>query len=133
MCAVLVGVPGAVLSASTGNAELISSGVQPLRTMMLMTPIVGIQVIGYFYYLGIGRGLLSLFLSVSRSFLFLVPLVLALPLWLGVSGVWLAYPVADVLSVVVTGLLLYRSLRAARGTTVEPGLLNAQARGSAAR
>jgi Na+-driven multidrug efflux pump len=97
--------------------------------MVLMTPIVGVQLVSYFYFLAVGRGLLSLFISISRSFLFLVPLVLILPVWFGAAGVWLAYPVADVLSVVVAGSFLLRSLPGlerssseAQGHTVLAGL-----------
>lgn len=106
----LAGFPGLVLSGFTSDSGVIAAGIAPLRTMVLMTPIVGVQLVSYFYFMAVGRGLLSLVISISRSFLFLVPLVLAMPLWLGADGIWLAYPVADVLSVAVSGLLLVRAV-----------------------
>ncbi len=120
MFALLFGAPGLVLRGFTGDAVLVAGGISPLRTMVLMIPIVGVQLVSSFFFLAVGRGLSCLFISVSRSFLFLVPLVLVLPLWFGVDGIWLAYPVADVVSVVVSGILLLRALCDMRGS--EPSL-----------
>ena len=110
MFALLVGFPGLVLSGFTADAAVIAAGISPLRIMVLMTPIVGVQLVSYFYFLSVGRGLLSMVISISRSFLLLVPLVLVLPLWFGAEGIWLSYPIADVLSVAVSGLLLVRAV-----------------------
>jgi len=120
MFGLLAGFPALVLSGFTGDSSVIAAGISPLRVMVLMTPIVGMQLVAYFYFLSVGRGLLSLVISISRSFLFLVPLVLLLPLWFGAEGIWLAYPVADVLSVGVSGLLLSRAIRALARREEEP-------------
>ena len=120
MFVLLFGAAGLVMRGFTGDAALMAGGVLPVRTMILMTPIVGVQLVSSFFFLAVGRGLLSLFISVTRSFLFLVPLVLVLPLWFGANGIWLAYPVADVVSVVVSGMLLRRALCDMRGS--EPSL-----------
>lgn len=109
MFILLAGAPAMVLRAFTADAAVIAAGAVPLRVMVLMTPLIGAQLVAAFYFMAVGRGPLSMLVSVSRSFLFLVPLIVALPLWFGTFGIWLAYPVADVLSVVVALLLLQRS------------------------
>jgi len=121
MFVLLVGFPGLVLSGFTADFSVIAAGVSPLRVMALTTPIVGVQLVAYFYFLSVGRGMLSLVISISRSFLFLVPLVVLLPLWLGTAGIWLAYPVADLLSVGLSGLALHKAVGAlAEGGAARP-------------
>ena len=51
MFALLFGAPGLVMRGFTGDAMLIAGGVSPLRTMVLMTPIVGVQLVSYFFFL----------------------------------------------------------------------------------
>lgn len=50
----------------------------------------------------------SVILSLSRQILFLLPLLYALPLWYGANGVWLSFPISDVLSALLTAILLAR-------------------------
>jgi len=70
-------------------------------------------------FLALGRALPALFLSLSRQIIFLIPLVLVLPLVMGLTGVFVAFPVADVLATVVTVLMLVREFRRLRGLEEE--------------
>ena len=60
----------------------------------------------FFQCLGMVRK--SVILSLSRQILFLLPLLYALPLWHGANGVWMSFPVSDVLSALLTAILLGR-------------------------
>jgi Na+-driven multidrug efflux pump len=53
----------------------------------------------------------SIFLSLTRQLLFLVPLVYLLPLWLDVRGVWYSFPIADTISFIITGILIINLMR----------------------
>lgn len=92
----------------TSNASLISNGTIALRLMVLALPTEGFQVIGATTFQALGKPLPAFLLSVSHRVLFLVPLVLILPSLLGINGVWLTFPISDLLTLFITIPLLYR-------------------------
>jgi Na+-driven multidrug efflux pump len=48
----------------------------------------------------------SVILSLSRQILFLLPALYLLPLWIGATGIWLSYPVSDILSFLLSAIML---------------------------
>jgi len=50
-------------------------------------------------------------LGMLRQFVFLLPLVLILPKYFGINGVWYATPIADALAIAITALVLYKDAR----------------------
>lgn len=86
----------------TTQADLIERAATALRIMILATPMIGIQVIGASMFQALGKALHSLFLSLSRQVLFFIPLLWILPHFFHLTGIWIAFPVADVLAVLVT-------------------------------
>lgn len=93
------------------NAQLLTRTPNALRWVFAATPIIVIQLIGSAYFQAIGKAIPALLLSLSKQGFFLIPLVLLLPPFLGVWGVWLAFPIADVLSTIVTGYYLKREVK----------------------
>jgi putative MATE family efflux protein len=63
---------------------------------------IGVQSIMSFAFQGFGKALPSLVVSSSRQILFLIPSLLILPYLFGLNGLWVAYVVADTLSLIVT-------------------------------
>jgi putative MATE family efflux protein len=98
--------PGSVLGLFTKESIIIQKGIIPLQISMLATPIIGIQILTYFFFLAINQPFKALFVSVSRQAIFTLLLVIILPLFMGKLGVWAAYPVADIISVGIACLLL---------------------------
>jgi putative MATE family efflux protein len=96
------------------NSELIAIGGHGLRIMLSMLPIIGFQVIAAQYFQAVGKAKFALLLTLSRQVLLLIPLILLLPQFFGLTGIWLAGPVADLIAAVLTGAFLYRELRALR-------------------
>ena len=82
-----------------------------IRWVFVATPIVGVQLIGAAYYQAIGKALPALLLTLTRQGFFFIPLLYILPSFLGINGVWLAFPIAELLSAVVTGSFLVYELR----------------------
>ena len=90
---------------------LIASSARVLRIIALFIPLAALQIVGANYFQAIGRKTPSLILGLSRQFLILIPLVLILPRFLGVDGIWFAFPTADLISASVTITFLLREIR----------------------
>lgn len=93
------------------NAELLKRTPAALRWVFAATPVIAIQLIGSSYFQAIGKAWPALLLSLTKQGFFLIPLILILPKFYGVWGVWIAFPIADVLSTIVTGYYLNREVR----------------------
>ena len=82
-----------------------------LRYVFMALPIIGIQLIGAAYFQAIGKAKPALLLTLSRQGFFFIPLLFLLPPYIGINGVWLSFPIADLLSTLVTIYFLNRSIR----------------------
>lgn len=82
-----------------------------LRYVFAALPIIGIQLIGAAYFQAIGRAFPALMLTLSRQGLFFIPLLFLLPIYYGELGVWMAFPISDVLSTLVTAFFLNKAVR----------------------
>ena len=105
--------PGAIVGLFESNRILIENGVTALRIVVLLMPIVGIQLVGSAMFQSIGKALPSTLLTTSRQLLLLIPFVLILPLiaGLGLLGIWIAFPLADLLSTLLTVVLMKREIK----------------------
>ena len=103
--------PGEIFSVFTTDPQLIEIGRRALRIVLLALPILTLQITGAIFFQAIGKALPALVLATSRQIIFLIPLVLLLPTAFGVTGVWAAFPAADLLSVGITGAWLTVELR----------------------
>ena len=82
-----------------------------LKYVFAALPIVGIQLIGSAYFQAIGKALPALLLTLSRQGLIFIPLLFILSHYYGVQGVWLAFPISDVISTIMTAYFLNRAVR----------------------
>lgn len=98
--------PRQCVSLFTTDQHLIETTVHGMRRMMLMLPIVGYQMVITNFFQCIGKVKISIFLSLSRQLLFLLPALALLPMWFGLDGVWLAQPVSDFIASVVTAWIM---------------------------
>jgi Na+-driven multidrug efflux pump len=109
-----------VLSLFVKNApEVVILGIPSLRIFLASIPIVGITIVGSAYFQAIKKSMLSLLINVVRQLILLVPLLLLLPRYLGIQGVWLAGPLSDALSVVLTVTLLVPEMRRLARRSIE--------------
>ncbi|KJR49123.1 hypothetical protein UF75_0420 [Desulfosporosinus sp. I2] len=103
--------PVALMALFSKDTELIRIGSNGLRIFLIMLPVIGFQVMAVNYFQATGKPRKSLFLSLSRQLIFLVPMILILPKFWGLTGVWLAGPVADLASSGLTVLWLHKDLK----------------------
>lgn len=106
--ALLMLFPEALLRVFTADREVIQAGVSAMHILFCVTFLIGAQIVTGGLYQSLGKPKQALILSLSRQIIFLIPLVLILPHIFGLSGVWWAFPIADVLSFILTVVLLYR-------------------------
>jgi len=95
----------------SNDVEVSKQAPLALRYVFLALPIVGIQLIGAAYFQAIGKAIPALLLTLSRQGFFFIPLLFILPPYFGVTGVWIAFPIADLLSTLVTIYFLNRAVR----------------------
>ena len=96
------------------------------RIFLFCTFINGIQPITANFFTSIGKAGRGIFISLTRQIIFLLPLILLLPIWLGIDGVMYAAPVADGISAVLALLFVeweFKKLRASASQTMpQPSL-----------
>lgn len=95
----------------TSDAALVASSARVLRILVMFVPLAAVQITGAVYFQAIGKATESVVLGLSRQFFILIPLILILPRFFGLDGIWFSYPLADLLSSAVTGTLLVREVR----------------------
>lgn len=98
--------PHAVASVFTSDRELIDIAAPGLRTVMLVFPIVGFQMVASTFFQSIGMAGKAIFMSLTRQVLFLLPGLLIFPIFFGVKGVWISMPAADTLASMVAVYML---------------------------
>ncbi|RKS55272.1 putative MATE family efflux protein [Gillisia mitskevichiae] len=95
----------------TDNPNVVRDTPNAMRWVFAATPIIALQLIGSAYFQAIGKAVPALLLTLSRQGFFFIPLVLILPMYYGEIGVWISFPLADVLSTLVTAYFLNREIR----------------------
>ncbi len=103
------------------SPRIVTLGVLGLRIFLSSTPIVGVAIIGSVYFQAVKKSATALLINVVRQLIILVPLFVILPRSLGLDGVWLACPVSDLASVLLTLVLLAPEMRRL-GSGVTEGL-----------
>jgi Na+-driven multidrug efflux pump len=109
--ALLLVFPEQLFSIFTTDQQLISSGKSATRIMVMALPLVGFQVVGASLYQAIGKTRPSFVLAMSRQLLFLIPLVIILPHFFQLTGVWMAFPLSDSLSFLLTLVMVLREFK----------------------
>lgn len=98
--------PKLAVSIFTHDPELLEKASRGLTILNIAFPIVGFQMIATNLFQSLGMVRKSVFLSLSRQILFLLPLLYGLPIIWGAEGVWASFPISDVLAFILTAILL---------------------------
>lgn len=94
----------------TTDATLIADTPHALLIVFLVTPIVTMQLIGSAYFQAAGKAFPALVLTLLKQGIFLIPLAYFLPKYYGVAGVWWSFPISDVLSTIITIIVVKREM-----------------------
>ena len=93
------------------DKHLIDMSIVAIRYNMLVFPIIGFQMVVTNFFQCIGKVKVSLFLSLSRQLLFLLPLLIVLPPFWGLTGAWVALPLSDSIAAVVAFVMMVTYMR----------------------
>ncbi|MBO5233615.1 MAG: MATE family efflux transporter [Prevotella sp.] len=103
--------PRLVARLFTTDEALIAMSVTALRYIMAMFIIVGAQMVITNFFQSIGKAKVSIFLSLSRQLIFLVPALMVLPKVMGLDGVWLAMPLSDAIAAIMAYGMLWMYMK----------------------
>jgi putative MATE family efflux protein len=93
------------------EGELMRMGIRSLRTCTLGLPFLGFQIISANFFQALGKPIPGTLLSLSRQILLFIPLVLLLPRFFGVYGIFFAIPASDLGASLLAALMIGRELR----------------------
>jgi len=95
----------------TDETKILNETPSAMRWVFAATPIIGIQLIGAAYFQAIGKAIPALLLALTRQGFFFVPLLFIFSNKMGVYGVWLAFPISELIATIVTGVFLYLGIK----------------------
>lgn len=101
-------IPGLAVSLFTNDPGMIEMASKALRILCAGTALVGFSITTSTLFQCLGMVSKSIFLSLSRQLIFLLPLIYSLPMWFQEKGVWMSFPIADMLSVAVAFVFVQR-------------------------
>ena len=90
----------------TTDQSLIELSIFAIRVNMLVFPVIGFQMVITNFFQCIGKVKISIFLSLSRQLLLLLPLLVVLPLIWGIDGVWAALPASDATAALMAAVVM---------------------------
>lgn len=93
--------PDVISSMFTTDCTMIDIAREGFRIYFIVYPVVGAQIVIQNYFQSIGKPKLSIFLSLTRQLIFLLPLLWILPKHFGVDGVWASMAGSDFLAFVL--------------------------------
>ena len=99
-------IPGAAVGLFTNDPYLLGLAEKGLRTINLMMPFVGFSMVTTTFFQCLGMVNKSIFLSLSRQLIFLLPLLYLLPLKFQERGIWMSFPIADAITIVISALFI---------------------------
>lgn len=103
----------------TDNQEMIDLCVPALRIALCTFPFVGSQMIAVTFFQSVRKAKMSIYISLTRQLFFLLPMLLILPTYLGVNGVWWSMSLSDIFSVALSWCLLYMAMKKLKAMQLE--------------
>ena len=119
--------PQILVSMFNKDQELMNITIAGLKKYAFAMPIVGISIVGSNFIQSIGKAKIAMVLGLLRQVIILIPMVIILPNFFGLNGVWFAQPTADIVSAVITGIVLIKEIKKNFSDNMEKSLEEARA------
>ena len=111
--------PQILIAIFNNDPELVGIATNGIKIYLFMMPFVGFQVVSSNYFQSIGKAKISMFLSLLRQVILLIPCILILPRIFELNGIWLSGAVCDGLSSFITGIIFLYSVKKLKTEKVE--------------
>lgn len=103
--------PRQIVMIFTTDEELIQQAIKGMRIVFACFPIVGFQIVTGNFFQSVGMAGKSVFMSLTRQLLFLLPGLLIFPYFFQDNGIWMSMPISDGLSSLVAFIMLYNQMK----------------------
>ncbi len=100
-----------IVSIFSSDPAVLRDAPNALRWVFAASPVIALQLIGAAYFQASGQAKRALMLTLTKQGFFLIPLILLLPEYFGIFGIWVSFPIADVLATAVTAGFLAKAFR----------------------
>lgn len=112
--------PRAIASMFMQDEQQIQCAINCIKITTMGFWIVGFQIVGTNFFQSLGMAGKAVFLSLTRQIIFMIPLLLILPGYYGLNGVWSCYPICDFAASIVTASMLAWQIRKIKRTPLSP-------------
>lgn len=109
--------PRALAHGFTSDPTLTDITIQGLRLATILFPIIGFQIVSGVFFQSISKAPMAIAISLSRQVLFLIPSIFILSNWIGLSGIWISFPLSDIFSSGVSYFAIMREKRRLKAAT----------------
>ena len=103
--------PAQLIGLFNKKPELIKLGMHGMDIFFKLIPLVGVQMLGSSYFQAVGKANQATILGLSRQVLIFIPLLIILPHFWGLEGVWWSAPLSDLGAFILTGAWLLVEIR----------------------
>lgn len=110
-----------IIGIFTGDSELIALSTYAVKHAFIASYLIGFMMVGSTIFQALGKATQSFITAIARSAAFVIPLILVLPQFWQLDGIWYSFPIADVLTSILTLLLFIPQIRELRRMNVTEG------------
>ena len=103
--------PWYIIRMFTSDEELIQTAIYGMQIIFAAFPTVGFQMVSSNFFMSVGMPKQAIFLSLTRQLIFLIPLLVILPKFFGILGVWISLPASDFIAFILSAIMLVRQFR----------------------
>ncbi len=99
-----------VIAFFTDDPELLSLTPRAMIITFIGLPTMGLSFIAAAYFQALGKTKPAMFLTLARQGMFMIPLALILPLFIGLDGIWLSMPIGEILAAIISAVYLRKAM-----------------------
>lgn len=104
-------VPELFVGIFTSDTELMKLAVKGISLNLTTLPLIGVSILGPVYFQSIGKAKLSMFLTLLRQVILLIPIIYIIPKILGLNGVWISQPISDIGAMMIVSIFLIKEFK----------------------
>jgi len=116
-CFILIFFAKYIIRIFTNDNELISMSISATQIIVIMLPVVGFQVVTGGTYQSLGKAVPAFILSIARQIIFLIPMIIILPLFFGLTGLWYSFPISDFSAAILSFIMIKKEFRSLTKTS----------------